>query len=490
MDRQQLRSRTRLPLSILLVLLIAAGLMGAIYLRTNLIPPKTSASETQTSGTIPSSTRTTTSITSSTSAIASVNSSLSPYWSPQPYFNASGAYASLGYPKVTYDNYTTPYAPNEPNFILLYNTENVGDFQVGAVEASAVSLTEAVNSAAEYAKLDPSNFTLGEAVFDPGTAFNSTMISYPEWAIYFAQIHDGYWIYGDQGPYMLSVEVDVDALNGTALGMQGYKQNVASSGQYDLGVNASAALATVRSSDLSGVPAALTKNGTVTFMEPAVAIAGNYPPLPRSGLLWVVTLQLGETYGVLEGTFFVDAGTGALITGSAGQGLALPPEGVYSGSVAFSTADGLAISQQAFEANGSIIGRSGLVTVAVQNVLVVKPGSAGTVELNYTPLYSPAPTNVTLSLANPLPGYQNFSVAGSPPGVSLEFSNPTLALGGKGSTLAMLQISVASNAPSGTYLVEVEATPTHSGFSGGRPIWFLLSIWSGVGEWPPPPVVG
>jgi len=430
----------------------------------------------------------------------SSSTTLSPSKQNDAYLNVPNVYASLGYPKIAYNYYTTPYLPSEPNFTLEYRTETAS-FQVGSVQAPVVGLDEAVASAAAYLKLDPSNYLLGEAVFVPGTVSNNTLLGFPEWFLYFAQVHDGYWIYGNEGPQKLSLEVDVDALNGAVPHAEGDMSNPTNSAQYELDINQSRALQIVRAGSLPpGIPRALVENGTIGFMEPRVVIPGTVPGmtwlnssvLGQGRLLWVIDMS----YSIYGGQFYVDAGTGQLVTANVGEGAGVSiPIGPSSegGSVAFSTAKNLTAAQETFQMNASIIGRSGSVGVVVPNALIAKPGAKASIQLNYSTFDIANPPNVTLSLANPLPAFQNFSSDGSPPGVSLQFSTPTLALlPGNGSAYATLLLSVDKNAPSGTYLIETDAkyfSQQYGVLTGDIQLMFFLSVWDGSGQWPPPPVV-
>jgi hypothetical protein len=434
----------------------------------------------------------------SASTTTSSTVKLPSYWSSQPYLNASEAYASLGYPLVYYDYYTTLYQPSLPNFTMFYRAQDFGNIEVGVVESPVISLDRAVGPAAVYAGLDPFNYTLGEATFVPGDVFNGTMVGHPAWFLYFAQIHDGYWIEGNEADAAgsLSIEVTVDALNGTVLHMQGNKLILPNTGQFDLRVNASAALRTVRESNMTGIPAELTKDGTVDFMEPRVVIPHEYPStgwfdssLPgHSVLVWIVSMSYPTSASTTErGTFIVDAQTGALIAGDSGENLGGFTFGErYSGSVVNSTATNLIFSNETFTVNGSLIGKQGSVQVVAPSVLVVRPGSAGSVELNFTVIAPKVPPNLTLSLVNPIPGYQNLSFNGSPPGTSLQFSRPALTLVGNGSVYPTLLVSVSSKAPPGTYLIEADGT---FGSSPRIKVLFFLSVWDGVGAWPAPPMV-
>jgi hypothetical protein len=271
-------------------------------------------------------------------------------------------------------------------------------------------------------------------------------------------------------------------------------------GQFELNVNSSRALETVRASSLPpGIPRTLVENGTIGFMEPRVVIPGVVPGmtwlnssvLGQGRLLWVIDMS----YSIYGGQFYVDAGTGQLVTANMGEGAGVShPIGSFeSGAVAFSTAKNLTVAQETFQMNASIIGRSGSVGVIVPNALIAKPGAKASIQLNYTTFDVANPPNVTLSFANPLLGFQNFSSDGSPPGLSLQFSSPTLALlPGNGSAYATLLLSVDKNAPSGTYLIETDAkyfSQEYGVLTGDIQLMFFLSVWDGSGKWPPPPVV-
>ena len=179
------------------------------------------------------------------------------------YLNESAVYASQGYPTLTYSSYST-YLPSKPNFTLEYQITGTS-FQVGTVGSDVMSLHQAVSIGAAKAGLSPSNYSLAEADFEPGVVVNSALSIHPQWILFFAQVYQGYWLWGDVGNSAVSVQVEVDALSGNAEVSNGYFANGASnppsigptpspSGKLVLDVSSSQALAAIRGSDLQGVP--------------------------------------------------------------------------------------------------------------------------------------------------------------------------------------------------------------------------------------------
>lgn len=389
-----------------------------------------------------------------------------------------------------------------------YQTKNTS-FQVGSVGGDVISLDQAVGIAAERAGLNPSNYSLAEADFEPGVIVNSTLSIPPAWLLFFARVYDGYWLYGSVGNEAVSVEVNLDALNGTVYPSGNPPANSAVSSNalnattnLELNVNSSEALDAVRNSNLSGIPQALSADGSITFMEPRIVLFGpssnneafmNPVNASLSGhydLCWVISLFSPTPQYGYQGTFAVDAQTGQLVSGWA-QALypGMQTESV-TGSLNYSSASGLTVSQEVFQIDGGIVGSSGSLPVTVPKIVVVEPGSTASVELNFSSTLTQS-VNATLSFTNPMPGIESLSSNSVPQGVSLQFDPQALVVPGNGSTNTRLLISVDKNAPSGTYLVEVSATLydplwTQPGTSG---VLFFLSVWNGTGQWPPPPTV-
>lgn len=475
------RSRERWKYIIALVVLLLVGTMVAI------ISYNPTSSETH-------------SQTSSTKSINSSTSSQSSYPDGQAYLNVPKVYSDLGYPKIRYTDYS-PYLSSKPNYTMEYQTKNVS-FQVGSVGGDVISLDQAVGLAAEKVGLNPSNYSLAYAAFYPGTIVNGTLTIHPIWYLFFARAYDSFWLFGSYGNGAFSVEVDVDVFNGTIRGTNiGLDlSNLPNSGSYQLEVNSSRALETVRASSVTGVPSTLTENGTASSVEPRIVLLGPSSnneafqnPLNASlsgekRLCWIIQLYSPTPQYGYQGTFAVDAETGELVSGWA-QALYPSMHIEYVNGVPdFSSGKQLAVSQETFQMNGSVVGRSGSVPVDVPNVVIVRPSSTASIDLNFSSTLT-KDVNATMSFSNPLPGFQTLSSNGLPDGVSIQFSRGTFIVPGNGSRATTLLISVDGSAPSGTYLIRVNATLFNPQWAGEDEVMFFLSVWDGTGQWPPPPII-
>lgn len=419
-----------------------------------------------------------------------------------PYFNASAVYASLGFPMVSYSSAGTeiPYLRSEPNFTLQVEL-GAEDYypEYAKILAPVIGLKEAVSLGAAAAKLNPANYTLAAAIFYPGLASSMGLLSDPEWHLYFEQIYAGYWIYyTDYGGW--PIEADVNALNGTVAVSGAPLSNLPEPGHYDLSVSPSSALATVRALNLTDDPV-LTKNGTLGSITPYVVFPGispltqwvNASLVGESGLAWIIGLGYETPCCSHGGTFAVDAQTGKFLGDTELEGFSTPAMiGYVTTSFVFSTARNLSVSQQTYPINATAIGRSGSVLAAFPDVLTVMPGSTASIELNVSAGDMQNPPTVSFSFAS---GFrdpvQNVSSSGSPPGVAFGLSTPDLALQSGRSADTALLISVDQNATVGTYFIILE--PVQSPASqvvGGNVIYFFLSVWNGIGQWPPPPLIG
>lgn len=460
---------------VLIVIIVAAGVLGgsAIY-RSVYGGPSTSSRST--------------------------SIQTSSYPSGQAYLNTGEPYSSYGYPKLTYESYS-PYSPSNPNYTLDYQTTNVGRFQIGTLVAPVLNLSEAVGLAALSAGLDPSNYTLSMADFEPGLVVNGTLVSHPSWILTFARIYEGFWLFGDIGNYESSVSTSVDALNGAVSGVQtSYWSLPPSNGteqNFRLVVNSSRALNIVRTStSISGVPEALLQNGTVESIEPRIVLLGPtsqneffQKPLNSSlsgqyRLCWIVQLFSPVPQFGYSGTFAVDAETGQLDSGDAIMMFPSMEFEYVSSSLNYSSASGVKVSNEQFGIDGTILGRTGAnVPVEVTNVILIKPGSAGSIDLNFSSNL-PNSIDVNFSFVNPLGNFQTLSSGDLPSGVSIHFASPTVVVPSNGTASTTMEISAAANARSGTYLLQVVAS---SGSQFSTSTTFFITIWNGSGQWPPPP---
>jgi hypothetical protein len=444
-----------------------------------------------------------------TSCITTTSRSTSVSTSGEAYLNTPPTYAALGYPMVTYSSYSS-YSPDKPNFTLEYQTTGAS-FQVGSVGGDVIPFAQAVGIGAGKAGLNPSNYSLAEADFEPGVIVNSTLAIHPEWILFFAQVYHGYWLWGDVGNSAVSVQVDVDALSGNATVSTGYYANGATppsaigptlptSGQFALNVNSSQALAAVRGSDLQGVPPALP-DGTVTSSSPRVVLFGltadneafmspvNSTFDGHYALCWVITMFSPTPGAGYQGTFAVDAQTGQLVSGWAQELFPNTQIETVSASLDFSSPTNLTVSQETFQINGSVIGRPGTLPVTVPNVLIIRPGSSSEIGVNFSSSFPDRTMNLSLqSFSNPLPAFQSLSADGLPQGVSARFLTPSVAVPANGTGVAVISISANETATPGTYLLKLNASWS-SPAGGQSSVLFLLTVWNGTSTWPQPPTV-
>lgn len=427
--------------------------------------------------------------------------------------NEPAAYANLGYPKITYPN-NSPSLPGRSNYTLEYQTKvsnyQVTSFEIGSVGGDVISLYQAVGIAASFENLTPANFSLTEAYFSPGMIINTTLVMHPQWNLFFARDLHGYWPFGCFGNGAFSVEVNLDAYDGSIYPSgqipPGCTFPIPNStpptpAQLELKTNSSVALSAVRDSNLTGIPRELTAKGMVTFIQPRIVFFGPSSnneafmnPINASlsghySLCWVIELYSpAPNYGY-QGTFAVNAQTGELVSGSA-QALfpSHPYEYVGMSSTMYSSTHNLIVSTEAFQMDGRIVGVSGHVPVTVPNVVIARPGSIGTIELNFSSTIGSA-TKANFSFANPFPSFQSLPSNGLPAGVTIVSSSSSIVIPSNGQALVELTIKADQSAPAGTYLIGLKITMLASDW--GQPSEsvsvFVLSVWNGAGQWPPPP---
>lgn len=432
----------------------------------------------------------------------------------QPYMNEPAAYANLGYPKITYSN-NSPYLPGKPNYTLEYqikvSNSQVTSFQIGSVGGDVLSLDQAVGIAARSARLAPANFSLTEAYFSPGMIINNTLVIHPQWELFFARDFHGYWPFGCVGNGAFSVEVNLDAFDGSIYpsgqippGCTFPISNsvLPTSAQLELNVNSSTALRAIRDSNLTDVPRELETNGVVTFMQPRLVFFGPNSnneafmnPINASlsghySLCWVIELYSPTPKYGYQGTFAVNARTGELVSGWA-QAFFPSMSYQYVGfsSTMYSSAHNLIVSTQTFGIDGGIVGVSGHVPVTVPNVVIARPGSIGTIGLNFSSTINSA-AKVNLSFVDPFPSFESLASNGLPTGVTIVPSSSSIVIPSNGQAPVELTISVDQSASAGTYLIGLKIAIIASNWgqpNEGVDVIFVLSVWNGEGQWPAPP---
>jgi hypothetical protein len=417
---------------------------------------------------------------------------------------SAAVYSQLGYPKISYDG-NSEYSPSEPNFTAEYRIPHFG-LDIGQVEAvSVMNLTRAAHVAEGYAALSPANYSLAAAEFDQGVIVNGTIWSPAAWDLWFTQVFHGYWLYGEGFVEASSKFVEVDAVTGSVLNAQSFQTPEPVPGNYTLQVSASQALSYVRA--LSPVPSlflssALIENGSVSSIVPRIIGLGpssigfsqnlfNASLSGKERLCWVITLD--DTSGIRgsgsEGTFAVDAQSGELLSLTTMGFVPSSPGPPYvSASLVPPSAQNLTVSQETFQMGVNAAGLPRSLPVEVPGVLTARPGSTGSIQVSFSANFENYFV-ANLTFSNPLPGIQDLSPDGLPPGVSASFSNSTLTPSAGGNATRTIFLAIDSDAPQGTYLMNLNEAPSDILAAGGQ-LSFFLTVWNGTGPWPPPPSVG
>jgi hypothetical protein len=251
---------------------------------------------------------------------------------------------------------------------------------------------------------------------------------------------------------------------------------------FTVNVNSTRALQLIRHATMNLGPASV-ENGTVSSedlkLAPVYAVKGGaYPTIQpvnastsagQLRLLWIITTSVPNYLGY----FVVDAETGQIVEaegesvspcGAPSGFVCLQEKGVYAAAIHGQT-DGVQMESESFAVNGSLLKQNGTFLVEVPNVVVVGPGSSGSVGLNLTDMVAPCPSQAGSSVGGTDSGGKTTTVvitcipdttgapsAGSlPAGVSASFTEPSVSSGG--SIEDTMQISASSNASQGTYIL-------------------------------------
>jgi hypothetical protein len=484
-------NRSSTVFAVAIICTLAFYLLASVYLPPGPAAEATSSTETRTT----TASLGTTNSTKSTTAV-STNQTTSESSSAETLpLNGSAIYSKLGYPILTYDG-DSQYSPSKPNFTLGYQSNPA--FSVGWVEIPAINITQAVHLAEDHAGLSKADYSLVDADFDPGTIVNNTMRSPAVWNLGFARVYDGYWLYGSADDNGATNLVSVDAISGSILKSSSSPGADLTLGNYTFRVSASRALASVRGLDLLNLPAGLTKNGNVTSVDPRIVKLGLSPHTfylyaPANGQYrpcWRISLSYETSYDPLypwQTVFYIDGQSGGLLAASSENVFQPGSRTFVSTSFVSSSAQNLTVSQETFQMNTSIAGFPHSVTVEVPNVVVVRPGLIGSIPINFS-YNGPAYVVASLDFYILPTDSRNPPPVGLPPGGTISFSDNAVAVNATTSTTRTIFFAVEGDARPGTYLVIVSPVHADAGLFAQLP--FLLTIWNGTGEWPPPPSVG
>ncbi len=248
--------------------------------------------------------------TSTSSRLSFENSTI------EAFVKVPALYASLGYPSVDYAGFP---ASN-------YSSMECAGF----TPPPTIALERAVSLAVSQLGLDPANYSLAAARFDPGAVTSCSHVVDPRWSLGFARTFAGFWIYGPFGPGgPQPLALIIDAVNGSFLSHSQDFSSLPISGSYELKVGSSSAVAAVRASGINvtvpGRAFQLAKLGNATSEQPRITLLGptapNAPfdaPLNASlsgqkRLCWIITLTGSDESYTYTGTFAVDAADGELM---------------------------------------------------------------------------------------------------------------------------------------------------------------------------------
>jgi hypothetical protein len=416
-------------------------------------------------------------------------------------FINAGIYSKMGYPMVE-GNDESPSGPLSLGIIYLASSPD-GHIAVGNVEVPMISFCQGLSQAVSSLGIDSKNYTLAEVFLNDAEAYTGGSPGDPTWMFYFAQVYQGYWLDGGVNGLYFSATANVNAVKGSVNDLSKNGVALASAPQnFTLNVNSTQALEYVRHTTNMGEGPSLVANGTLSSIDLMLARVytvkgGAYQSVqPVNGstqaeqlkLLWMITTSAPNYLGY----FAVDAETGQVVEAEGES--TLPCGGApncgtttiteYRSDVYltpyYNQTKGLRAPAEFFEVNGSSFGMSGNYSVEAPHVIVMAPGSSGSIGLNVT--------GIEMNCSIPYCSSSEIQVTPSteslPPGVSISFSDPITSVKMGGTINDTMLISVSSTATEGTYLVLLD-NKLYSSPDPGNGGYFILSIWSGIGQWPP-----
>jgi len=424
------------------------------------------------------------------------------------FLNEGATYSRLGYPEIAGDG-DNPINAQSPAYVYFVQFPNeFEDVSLGTVGVPMIGACQALGEAISLLGIDSSNYALARVVINDGEVNTANYVSDPSWYFYFAQIYQGYWLDAKTATGF-SASAAVDAVTGHAEPSMGNLALPSAPQNLTVNVNSTEALQLVRHAAMNEGPA-IVANGTLGSMDLRIATmytveGGAYAtiqpvnastPAGQLRLLWIITTNAPDYVGY----FVVDAETGQVVEaegestqpcgGSPNCGIAYStPSGVISTPM-YDQTRGLQVASESFEVNGSALGINGTYSVEVPHVVVMRPGSSGSIGLNLTGIEETCPPPSGNIIYDCPSSYQVAPRASTPPndtlpyGVSVSFSDPSVSVPVGGSVNDTLLISVPSNATQGTSIIFLQNPPS-TDYAG----YIVLSVWNGQGQWPVLPML-
>ncbi|MDA4115616.1 MAG: hypothetical protein OK442_03555 [Thaumarchaeota archaeon] len=419
----------------------------------------------------------------------------------EAFINEGGIYSQLGYPIVV-GNSHSPTGPLSPGtFYLVYPA---GDgIAIGDLVLPMISFCQALSKAISSLGIDSANYTLAKVILNDGEAYPGGGAGDPTWTFFFAQVYQGYWIDGGMDGYYFSATATVNPVKGSVNDLAENSFILRSAPRnFTLNFNSTQALENVRHTTKMDEGPSLVANGTLSSIDLRLGTVwqvyqGSYPSIQpvndstsaeQLRLLWIITTNAPNYVGY----FVVDAETGQVVEAEGES--TLPCGGAPNCGTTTTTeyltnvfltpyydqTSGLRVPSEFLEVNGSSFGLSGNFSVEIPHVIVMAPGSSGSIGLNVTGEGMSCSTSYCPS--------SQFQVAPSigpfHPGVSVSFSDPVISLKMGATVNDTMLISVSPTAAEGTYIVLLD-NKLYSSPDAGYGGYFILSIWNGLGQWPP-----
>lgn len=426
----------------------------------------------------------------------------------EAFLNDGAIYSELGYPQIpgSGDN---AFSYPKPEFVYFVQfPDETMDVNLGNVQVPMISACQALGDAIDHLGVNPQNYSLAAVSINDAelNTFFPTVEAY--WTFYFAQVHQGYWV--DSSGENLDTQGMGFAAAATVNAVSGHTSgdvnavSLPSGADIALNLNASQAIQVVRHVTKMNEGPDTVANGTVYSMGLRLATVravsgGPYTDIEpvtntttagQVGLVWIITTSIPNYVGF----FVVDARTGQVVEAVGESTLpcgGAPNCGTTTETIIpigthpdYDLAQGMNVSTESFEVNGSALGINGDFSVDVPHVVVMSPGSSGSIEVSFT-----GNPNICTGSCIPFTDEYLPSVTSTPSGVSMNFSETNVPVPASDTANDTLHISISPSAAQGTYIVFFEFPgPGGSGYATSYG-YLILSVWDGQGPWPVLPML-